>query len=107
MSGALSKAAIRHFANEVLAGGGCSSPPSAQQLDDGTVVPLAASADYHLRMVIQEALKFARHARRSRLCPDDINKALRLLGAAPAYSGPSTRDPLQPGLIAAILKRCF
>ena len=48
---------------------------------DGDVAAAAASdAEYHLRRVVQEALKFMRHARRSTLTTDDVNFALKLHG---------------------------
>jgi transcription initiation factor TFIID subunit 6 len=57
------------------------------------LVPMTASADYNLRVVIQEALKFARHSKRTRLTTNDINKSLRTLNTPPTYVGTS-RDPL-------------
>ena len=56
--------------------------------------PLSASVDYNLRVVIQEAMKFARHSKRARLMPADVTKSLRTLSAPPSYVGPSSRDPL-------------
>lgn len=56
--------------------------------------PLLASVDFNLRVVIQEAMKFTRHSKRTRLMPSDVNKALRCLSSTPAYGGPSSRDPL-------------
>ena len=41
---------------------------------------VAFSVEYQLRLVLQEAMKFMRHSRRTRLEPKDITKALRLCG---------------------------
>ena len=64
-------------------------------------VPLLASVDYNLRVVVQEAMKFTRHANRTRLMPADVTKALRLLNAPPSYTAPSSRDPLAVPLAQA------
>jgi len=71
------------------------------QIETKDLTPLAASVDYNLRIVIQEALKFARHSKRTRLNPSDINKSLRILNAPPSYVGPSSRDPLAVPLARA------
>ncbi len=39
---------------------------------------MASDTEYRLREIIQEAMKFMKHAKRERLTPSDINSALRL-----------------------------
>ncbi|QDZ17532.1 putative TATA box binding protein associated factor [Chloropicon primus] len=46
---------------------------------------LAQEVDYRTREVIQEALKFAMHAKRKKLSTDDVDRALRLRGAEQTY----------------------
>ena len=65
-------------------------------------MPLVNSAEVQMRRVVQEALKFARHSKRQRLVPADINKALQLVGESPVYGPPSSRDPLLVPLAEAV-----
>lgn len=53
---------------------------------------LAEDIEYRTREVIQEAAKFARHSKRTKLTPSDINSALRVLNVEPLY-GYSNSDP--------------
>ena len=86
----LDVASIRSLATRIIVEEGVDSALSAPE----DIVPLVASTEVHVRRVVQEALKFARHSKRPRLSPADVDKALRLLGAPPAYGPPSSRDPL-------------
>lgn len=57
---------------------------------------LAQDAEYRLREIVQEALKFKRHSRRKRLTVSDINNALRVRNVEPLY-GFSLPDPIVYG----------
>lgn len=54
-------------------------------LTDGGAALLATDAEYRLREIIQDAMKFMKHSKRRRLLPDDINAALRLRNVAQTY----------------------
>jgi transcription initiation factor TFIID subunit 6 len=45
---------------------------------DDVVANLAPDVEYRLREIIQEALKFVRHSRRTTLTTEDVNNALRV-----------------------------
>lgn len=47
-------------------------------LNDFAAEELAHNAEYHLRELVQDAVKFMLHSRREKLLPQDINAALRL-----------------------------
>ncbi|KAL6770899.1 hypothetical protein ACKKBF_B33155 [Auxenochlorella protothecoides x Auxenochlorella symbiontica] len=53
---------------------------------------LAPDVEYRMREVVQDALKFARHSRRTYLTTQDVNAALKMRNAEPLY-GFSGRDP--------------
>lgn len=55
---------------------------------------VASDVEYRLREVVQEALKFTKHAKRSALSSSDIDQALRVLGEDPVF-GFSSREPLR------------
>lgn len=57
---------------------------------------LARDVDYQLSLVIDEALRFMRHARRTTLSAKDISCALRVLDVEPLFGYDSTR-PLRFG----------
>src|SRR5215469_16143225 len=57
---------------------------------------LARDVDYQLSLVLDEALKFMRHAKRTTLEIGDISQALRVLDAEPLFGYESTR-PLRFG----------
>ena len=57
---------------------------------------LARDVDYQLSMVIDEALRFMRHAKRTTLSAKDISCALRVLDVEPLFGYESTR-PLRFG----------
>ncbi|WIA30920.1 hypothetical protein OEZ86_000972 [Tetradesmus obliquus] len=62
------------------------------KLSDEAAQTLAPDVEYRLREVVQEALKFAKHAKRTKLTTEDINDALRLRNVEPLY-GFGSRDP--------------
>jgi len=57
---------------------------------------LTADVEYRLSQVLEEALRFMKHARRSTLTTMDITHALRMLDVEPLYGYESTR-PLRFG----------
>ncbi|KAK5152343.1 hypothetical protein LTR04_006426, partial [Oleoguttula sp. CCFEE 6159] len=57
---------------------------------------LARDVEYRIGQVIEEALKFMRHAKRTTLGTQDISQALRVLDVEPLYGYESTR-PLRFG----------
>ena len=57
----------------------------ATSVSDQAFEGLAQEVDYRTREVIQEAMKFATHAKRKKLCTDDIDRALKLRGAEQTY----------------------
>ncbi|TKA63540.1 hypothetical protein B0A49_11327, partial [Cryomyces minteri] len=57
---------------------------------------LARDVEYRIGQVIEEALKFMRHAKRTTLGTQDISQALRILDVEPLYGYESTR-PLRFG----------
>jgi len=59
---------------------------------DEVATKLAEDTEFRTREVIQEAAKFMRHAKRTRLTPADVNNALRTLNVEPLY-GYSGTDP--------------
>ncbi|KAF2646910.1 Arf-domain-containing protein [Massarina eburnea CBS 473.64] len=65
-------------------------------LADNVVEELARDVDYRLAQVLEEALKFMRHSKRTTLSTHDITHALRVLNVEPLYGYESTR-PLRFG----------
>lgn len=57
---------------------------------------LARDVEYRISQVLEEALKFMRHAKRTTLTTQDVSQALRLLDVEPLYGYESTR-PLRFG----------
>ena len=57
---------------------------------------LARDVEYRISQVLEEALKFVRHGKRTTLSTQDISQALRLLDVEPLYGYESTR-PLRFG----------
>ncbi|KTW32645.1 TATA-binding protein-associated factor TAF6 [Pneumocystis jirovecii RU7] len=55
------------------------------QLDDSVAKVLALDIEYRIHEVIQEAMKFMRHAKRTILTVSDISHALRVLNVEPLY----------------------
>ncbi|OCT52741.1 Transcription initiation factor TFIID subunit 6 [Cladophialophora carrionii] len=59
-------------------------------------ISLCRDVEYRISQVLQEALKFMKHARRTILWSQDISQALRVLDIEPLYGYESTR-PLKYG----------
>lgn len=57
---------------------------------------LCRDVEYRISQVLEEALKFMRHARRTVLWSQDISQALRVLNVEPLYGYETTR-PLKYG----------
>lgn len=60
------------------------------------VEELARDVDYRVAQVLEEALKFMRHSKRTTLTTQDISNALKVLNVEPLYGYESTR-PLRFG----------
>ncbi|GAB7347322.1 hypothetical protein MBLNU459_g3400t1 [Dothideomycetes sp. NU459] len=65
-------------------------------LHGDVVTQLAQDVEYRISQVLEEALKFMRHGKRTTLGTQDISQALRLLDIEPLYGYESTR-PLRFG----------
>ena len=65
-------------------------------LNDHVLDGLASDVEFRLAQVLEEALKFMRHSKRSTLTTNDIAQALRALNVEPLYGYESTR-PLRFG----------
>jgi len=65
-------------------------------LNKEVVDQLARDVEFRISQVIEEALKFMRHGKRTTLSTQDISQALRLLDVEPLYGYESTR-PLRFG----------
>ncbi|PUU84313.1 hypothetical protein B9Z19DRAFT_1013826 [Tuber borchii] len=65
-------------------------------LSEDVAKNLAMDVEYRIHQVLQEALKFMHHARRTTLGTQDISNALRVLDVEPLYGYESTR-PLRFG----------
>ncbi|KAF8927524.1 hypothetical protein BGZ58_010339 [Dissophora ornata] len=61
-------------------------------LKDDVAVSLAQDVEYRIHEIVQEAMKFMRHGKRTKLTVDDINNALRVRNVEPLY-GFSSADP--------------
>lgn len=75
------------------------SLPHNINLTDAAAAVLAPDAEYRLREIIQDSVKFMKHSKRYRLAPEHINSALRLRNVAPMYgfgktAAPRTAPPL-------------
>ena len=65
------------------------------KVSDEAARALAPDLDYRLREIIQDAQKFARHAKRTKLTTEDINNALRIRNHEPMFgyiSAPGAKD---------------
>lgn len=60
-------------------------------LSDGVAKSLAMDVEYRIHQVLQEALKFMKHAKRTVLTTADISHALRVLDIEPLYGYDTTR----------------
>ena len=65
-------------------------------LTDDATRALTSDIEYRLSQVLEEALKFMRHGKRTNLTTQDISQALRALDVEPLYGYESTR-PLRFG----------
>ncbi|KZF20308.1 transcription initiation factor TFIID subunit D5 [Xylona heveae TC161] len=65
-------------------------------LNNDVVENLSRDVEYRLSQVLEEALKFMRHSKRTTLSTQDIAQALRVLDVEPLYGYESTR-PLRFG----------
>ncbi|KAF2021333.1 TAF-domain-containing protein [Aaosphaeria arxii CBS 175.79] len=65
-------------------------------LSDNIVDELARDVDFRLAQVLEEALKFMRHGKRTTLTTHDISHALKILNIEPLYGYEATR-PLRFG----------
>ena len=65
-------------------------------LSDDVLQGLCSDIEYRLAQVLEEALKFMRHSKRSTLTTQDVAQALRVLDVEPLYGYESTR-PLRFG----------
>ncbi|KAH7396307.1 hypothetical protein BKA66DRAFT_454872 [Pyrenochaeta sp. MPI-SDFR-AT-0127] len=65
-------------------------------LADNVVDELARDVDFRLAQVLEEALKFMRHGKRTTLSTQDVSNALKVLNVEPLYGYESTR-PLRFG----------
>jgi histone H3/H4 len=65
-------------------------------LADNVVEELARDVDFRLAQVLEEALKFMRHGKRTTLSTQDVSNALKVLNVEPLYGYESTR-PLRFG----------
>ncbi|KAF9200739.1 hypothetical protein BGZ49_009015 [Haplosporangium sp. Z 27] len=61
-------------------------------LKDDVASSLAQDVEYRIHEIVQEAMKFMRHGKRTKLTVDDINNALRVRNVEPLY-GFSSADP--------------
>lgn len=66
------------------------------KLDKDAIEHLARDVEFRISQVLEEALKFMRHGKRTTLTTQDISQALRLLEVEPLYGYESTR-PLRFG----------
>ena len=65
-------------------------------LSEEVIQALCSDIEYRLAQVLEEALKFMRHSKRTTLWTQDIAQALRTLDVEPLYGYESTR-PLRFG----------
>lgn len=81
----LSTEAVRVIAQSVQ-----NLPP----LSEAAAATLASDAEYRLRQIIQEGVKFMKHSKLPHLLPTHINIALRVLNVQPVYGfGTKRRKP--------------
>lgn len=86
------------------------SIPNLPPLREEAAAALAPDAEYRIREIVQDSLKFMRHSRRRRLTTGDINAALRLRNIEPLYgfgqpqAGPGMRaEEVANGVVGAAL----
>lgn len=64
-----------------------------EQLDGALAASLGPDIEYRLREIIQEAVKFMKHSKRSTLCPRDITHALQLRNVETLYGYAANAGP--------------
>ena len=62
------------------------------RVSDEAARALAPDLDYRLREIIQDAQKFARHAKRTKLTTEDINNALKMRNHEPMFGYMGAND---------------
>lgn len=65
-------------------------------MSEDALLHFASDVEFRLAQVIEEAIKFMRHGKRTTLSTQDISQALRVLNVEPLYGYESTR-PLRFG----------
>lgn len=65
-------------------------------LDKDVVDNLGRDVDYRVSQLLEEAIKFMRHSKRTTLHTEDISQALKVLNVEPLFGYDSTR-PLRFG----------
>jgi transcription initiation factor TFIID subunit 6 len=64
-----------------------------EHLDGNVANALGPDIEYRLREIIQEAIKFMKHSKRSTLCPRDVTHALRLRNVETLYGFSASAGP--------------
>ncbi|KZV88778.1 TAF-domain-containing protein [Exidia glandulosa HHB12029] len=62
-------------------------------LPEGVASALASDVEYRIHQIVEEAVRFMRHARRTTLTTGDIDQALRVLNIEPLYGHTSHSHP--------------
>ena len=60
-------------------------------LSEDVLQALSSDVEYRLSQVLEEAMKFMRHSKRTLLTTQDVSQALRVLDVEPLYGYESTR----------------
>lgn len=76
------------------------SVPNLPPISDTAAATLASDAEYRLRQIIQEGVKFMKHSKFPHLLPTHINTALRVLNVEPVYGFGTKRRKLNPAAYA-------
>lgn len=65
-----------------------------ESISEEVSITVIEDAEYRLRQLLQEAVKFMRNSKRTKLLPKDINSALRLENMEPifGYAGPQKKQ---------------
>eukprot|EP00639_Heterosigma_akashiwo_P003912 CAMPEP_0194586122 /NCGR_PEP_ID=MMETSP0292-20121207/18220_1 /TAXON_ID=39354 /ORGANISM="Heterosigma akashiwo, Strain CCMP2393" /LENGTH=159 /DNA_ID=CAMNT_0039441821 /DNA_START=27 /DNA_END=502 /DNA_ORIENTATION=- len=66
-----------------------------EEVDPDVYYYLSRAVEYHLKDIIQEAQKVKSHTKRRKLCPDDVNTALRLRSLECIYGYASSREVIK------------
>lgn len=81
-----------------------SLPRGESLLTANAAAILASDAEYRLREIIQDSVKFMKHSKRSRLRPEDVNAALRLRNVAPTFGFGRAARPANTSLVRGTQK---